>query len=361
MNLSDLPPLDNDGPPASNFEFMPAWRFYLPLAPHILGLAFKHGGLTTLTAADPSIPGGGLVGESKTRTLDLITGPSRKLIAPYLRLTRDRAPIPPVDLPARLLQAGVTFPAVAKPDMACRGAGVRKVETIDDVAAYWNVFPVGADMVLQTRITLEPEAGIFYIRDPETDKASIFSMTLKYTPGVTGDGTSTLRELILADPRASLTADVYFAKPNLDLERVPAKDEKVSLAFAGNHCRGSVFRDGAEFITPKLTKKIDTILKSMPDFYFGRIDVRFKSLSALGNGNGFKIIEVNGVGSEATHVWDNRFTLRDARGVLKDQFRIAFETGAVMKARDAKTTPLIKLIMMWWKERRLTARYPVSD
>ena len=47
MTIADLPPLENDGPPASPFEFMPAWRFYLPLVPHILGLAFKHGGLFT--------------------------------------------------------------------------------------------------------------------------------------------------------------------------------------------------------------------------------------------------------------------------------------------------------------------------
>ncbi len=361
MTIADLPPLQNDGPPASDFEFMPAWRFYLPLVPHILSLAFKHGGLTVLTAADPAIPGGGLVGESKTRILDQVDGPARDNIAPYVRLIRDRAGIPPSDLPARMRRAGVTFPAVAKPDMSCRGAGVRTVDSPKDLRTYWQLFPVGAEMVVQSRVMLEPEAGIFYIRDPETDETSIFSLTLKYTPGVTGDGASTLRDLILADERAKLTAQVYLDKPNLELERVPVKGEHVPLAFAGNHCRGSAFRDGAEFITPELTAAIDRILRTMPDFYFGRMDVRFESLAKLRKGEGFKIIEINGVGSEATHIWDNRFTLKDARNVLKDQYRIAYEIGAKVKACGARPTPLWKLLMMWSKERRLTARYPVSD
>lgn len=361
MSVADLPPFENDGPPASPFEFMPAWRFYLPLAPYILKLARQHGGLTALTAADPEIPAGGLVGESKSQLLDQVSGPSRALIAPYLRLERDPATIPPTDLSARMLQTGVTFPAVAKPDMSCRGAGVRRVNTLDDVARYWADFPKGAAMMLQTRVEHEPEAGIFYVRDPETDQSSIFSMTLKYTPKVMGDGTSNLKDLILADPRARRTAKVYFQKPNIDLERVPAEGEAVPLAFAGNHCRGAGFRDGAEFVTDALTACVDEIMRSMPDFYFGRMDVRFESLAKLKQGKGFGIVEINGVGSEATHIWDNRFTLKNARAVMKDQFRIAYETGAKMSDRGAEATGLGQLIWMWLKERRLTARYPVSE
>lgn len=360
MSVADLPPLDNDGPPASPFEFLPAWRFYLPLVPHIGGLALKHG-FTTLTAANPAIPGGGLVGESKTQILDLVSGPARALIAPYLKVTRTSEAAPPADLNDRMNAAGVTFPAVAKPDMSCRGAGVRKVETLEDIARYWALFPVGAELMLQSRITLEPEAGIFYIRDPHTDEAMIFSLTLKYTPCVTGDGVSSLRQLIMTDARARQTANVYLGKPNLALDRVPEQGEQVPLSFAGNHCRGSAFRDGAEFITPALTQTVDEICRALPDFHFGRLDVRFETLAALQKGDGFKIIEINGVGSEATHIWDNRFTLGAARGVLKEQFTRAYEIGSGLKQTGAQPTPLLKLLSMWWTERRLTARYPASD
>jgi hypothetical protein len=89
--------------------------------------------------------------------------------------------------------------------------------------------------------------------------------------------------------------------------------------------------------------------------------LRFESLATLGKGEGFRVIEINGVGSEATHIWDNRFSLKEARAVLKDQFRLAYEIGAKMKARGAKPTPLWKVLWMWGRERRLTARYAVSD
>jgi len=361
MSISDLPPLDNGGPPASAFEFMPAWKFYLPLAPHILKLAIKHRGIATLSAANPAISGGGLAGESKSRTLDLVEGPVRELIAPYVCVRRDFYDAPPLDIEEQLKAAGVTFPAVAKPDMSCRGAGVRKVETFNDIRDYWLTFPKGADLMLQSRIELEPEAGIFYLRDPDTGDASLFSLTLKYTASVTGDGATNLRDLIHGNPRARLTEDVYFQKPNLDLDHVPTEGERVPLAFAGNHCRGAVFRDGAEHMTPDLLVAVGKVMSAMPDFHFGRMDVRFESLAKLRKGEGFKIIEINGVGSEATHIWDNRYELKVARDVLKDQYAIAYDFGTKMKAKGAKPTSLLKLIMMWQKERRFTARYPVSD
>ena len=51
----------------------------------------------------------------------------------------------------------------------------------------------------------------------------------------------------------------------------------------------------------------------MPDFHFGRIDVRFAvAVRRCCAATGFRIIEINGAGSEATHVWDPRTTLREA-------------------------------------------------
>ncbi len=360
MSLADLPPLENGGPVASAFEFMPAWRFYLPLVPHIAVLAFKHGGLSTLTAANPAVKGGGLVGESKSEILDLVTGDARKSIAPYLRLRREAGALPNT-IEQQMRQAGVSFPAVAKPDISCRGAGVRTIANMDELGKYWYSFPESADLVLQARISHEPEAGIFYIRHPEEEHAQIFSLTLKYTQSVVGDGVTSLRGLIMRDPRAALSAKVYLSKPTLDLEHIPQREARVTLNFAGNHCRGAVFRDGHDFITPELTAAIDRIMRSMPEFHFGRMDVRFESLEKLQQGSGFSIIEINGVGSEATHIWDNRFTLSAARATLRDQFAHAYEIGATMRARGAQPLSLFRLISMWLKERHLTGRYPVSE
>ena len=76
------------------------------------------------------------------------------------------------------------------------------------------------------------------------------------------------------------------------------------LAFAGNHCRGSIFRNGNAYITPALTEALDQILADVDDFYYGRLDVRFRHIDALMRGEDFEIIEINGAASEATHIWD---------------------------------------------------------
>ncbi len=51
------------------WEFWPMWATYLPLVPYLVFLAIKHRSLTLFTAANPGIPSGGLVGESKSQIL----------------------------------------------------------------------------------------------------------------------------------------------------------------------------------------------------------------------------------------------------------------------------------------------------
>ncbi len=357
---ADLPPLDNGGPILSSFELMPAWRFYLPIFLEIARLGMRYG-LTTLTAANPSIPTGGLVGESKAQVLDLVTGPARDLIAPYIKVTRQPGEAPLAGLKDQMTDAGLAYPVVAKPDVSCRGAGVRRLRSDEDLRAYWECFPANADFMVQALVPWEPEAGIFYARDPDTDAPRIISLTLKYTPSVIGDGQSTLQQLIEADRRAAQAKDIYLAKPGLEPMRIPGSGERVAIAFAGNHCRGSVFRDGRDYITPELTAAIDEVTRAIPGYHFGRFDVRFESLAELQRGRGFKIIEFNGVGSEAVHVWDNRYTLKQAREDLRAQYRLAYAIGAAQRRKGVRPSSLMDIITAWQRERRLVQRYPVSE
>ena len=49
----------------TRWEFWPMWALYMPLTPYLIGLALKHRSLTLFTAANPDIPAGGFIGESK--------------------------------------------------------------------------------------------------------------------------------------------------------------------------------------------------------------------------------------------------------------------------------------------------------
>lgn len=348
-------------PPVSFFEFWPRWLFYAPVVAHCAALGLRYLSPVLLTAANPRIAAGGLCGESKTSILDQVGGEERALLARYTTVCVAGTAEDLAAAERAMAAAGLAYPVVAKPDIGCNGTGVRVARGPAALASYLAAFPHEERAVLQELIPFENEAGIFYVRHPDEAQGRITSITLKETPSVVGDGRRRLRELILDDPRAGRIAHLYLPRLTHRLERVPPQGTRVPLVFVGNHCKGAIFRDGASHITPALTARIERLARAIPEFHFGRIDVRFASLAALRRGEAFRVIEVNGAGSEATHVWDPRTTLLRA---WRDQFLhygLAYRIGAANRARGARPTGVRELFRLWRTQRRLMAAYPLHD
>jgi hypothetical protein len=309
------------------------------------------------TAANPRLELGGLVGESKSAILDLVAPAQRHLLAAY-------ACLPAGDVAAAeqaMRAAGLDYPVIAKPDVGCNGTGVRLLADRDGLARYLGEFPPGAGLVLQRFVTEEGEAGIFYIRRPGEANGRISSLTLKQAPHVIGDGRSNLAALVRADPRAGRVPELYLRALGARAALVPAAGERVRLVLVGNHCKGSIFLDGRDAITPALTERIEALARAVPEFNFGRFDVRFASLAALRRGDGFTVIEINGVGSEATHVWDARAKLLPAWADQLAHYRAAFAIGAAERARGARPSGVPAMFRHWLRQRRLMAAYPAHD
>jgi hypothetical protein len=346
-------------PAVSPFEFLPGWVAYGPVVLQWIALGLRYGDLSLPTAANPAITTGGLCGESKAAILDLVQGGARHWIAPYTTMVTGEADAAAAR--AAMQAAGLALPVVIKPDIGCNGTGVRLVQSEAALAAALASFPRGVRLVLQRLVPWEGEAGIFYIRRPDDDVGHISSLTLKSAPVVIGDGASSLRALILADPRHGRLQHLYLARLNDRLDEVPARGARVRLVFAGNHCKGSIFRNGAAQITPALTARIDSIARSMPGFCFGRVDVRFRSLQGLREGRNFSIIEINGVGSEATHIWDPNTPLREVFAAQFAHYRAAFEIGRENRRRGARPSGVRVMWRDWRNQQRLMASYPLND
>lgn len=343
-------------PLLSRFEFWPGWLFYAPIIAQWLLLGLRHGSLSLPTAANPCIETGGLCGESKSSILDSVAPAARSLVAPYVIFV---AGIDDADQAARAGHLG--WPLVLKPDIGCNGAGVRLVHNPSELAAAAAEFPHGVRLMLQRFVADPGEAGLFYVRHPDQPIGRITSLTLKYAPTVVGDGRSTLHALVLAHPRAGRVPWLYLPRLHDRLASVPSAGSVVPLVFTGNHCKGSVFENGAECITPALTGRIDEFARGIPQFHFGRIDVRYSSEAALRAGQGFSVIEVNGTGSEATHIWDARCTLRQAYVSQFQHYGMAWEIGRVMRNRGHRPCGLGAMHRAWREQRRLMASYPMSD
>jgi hypothetical protein len=267
----------------------------------------------------------------------------------------------PESLSALVEEAGLSFPLVLKPDIGWRGFGVRLVADVDALAADLATFPAGCTLILQAYVPYAGEAGVFYVRRPGEERGFIFSMTFRYFPHVVGDGRSTLAELIERDPRAAWKAKLHRATLGERLGTVPAAGELVRLHMVGSSRVGGLYKDARAYASPALTRRFDEIADAMPNFHFGRFDVRFASAERLVEGEDIQIIEINGAGAEAIHVWDPEYTLTDVYADLFRQQALMFEVGALNRARGFRPLSLRELVGFQQRQQRLLSIYPASN
>lgn len=325
----------------TRWEFWPPWVVYPPVVLYVLTLMVRHRGVTVFTSANPAIIGGGFVGESKAEILTWLAQATDRV--PAFIVLESAAGLEARRAAARAFAAERGLPVVLKPDQGQRGSGVVVARTPAQLDA--DVAACGVDTILQ-RYVPGVEYGLFYYRRPGEAHGHVFSITEKRRAEVIGDGRRTLEGLILDDPRAVALAQTYLEMNTEGRDAVPARGQRVTLSELGTHCRGSIFLDGREVSTPALVEAVDRIGRAAEGFYFGRFDVRAASVDALRAGE-FSILELNGVTSEATHIYDPRHSLWAAYRTLFEQWRLAFEIGAANRARGVTPTPLRTLVRLW--------------
>jgi len=348
----------------SFFEFWPSQIIYLPIVIQWLWLALRYRSLTLPLISNPSIYLGGMVGESKSTVLALTGKKSSLYLAPYVSIfneTHKSANIRLVEALNKMQMLNLTFPVIGKPDIGCRGAGVKIIRDKESLKNYLLRFPDQANLLLQKKISYEAEAGIFYIRHPDKQQGEIFSITLKYAPYVIGDGQRSLRQLIIDDPRANKISGIYFKRHKDKLDTVIPEKKAFRLTFAGSHCKGSIFRDGNMYITESLRQTFDDISADIKGFNYGRFDVRFESIEKLMQGKRFHILEINGASSEATHIWDKNTDLKEVYRTLFYQYRTLFRIGNINRKAGHRPPSVWLLYKAWRDEKKLVDQYPETD
>lgn len=338
------------------WEFWPMWAFYAPVVAWVGLLSLRYGGPTTITAANPGMPDGGTVGESKSDILALLPaavtirwfvvepGPRRARLAGWRE---------------RMEERGWTFPLVLKPDVGQRGQGVRLARSAFDVARYLAREP--------RRVLVQPyhpgpfEAGVFYYRHPAAARGRILSITDKHFPAVIGDGRSTVEDLIWAHPRYRVQAATFLVRHRRMRDRILAPGERLQLALAGNHAQGTLFRDGRHLITPALEQRIDEIARACPGFYVGRFDVRYSDPAEFIAGRDLAIVELNGATAEATDIYDPANSLLAAYRRLFTQWRMVYAIGAANRSRGARVSSLRRMVRLIREHCATRPGYVISD
>ncbi len=381
-------------------EFWPVWVFYLPFVPGFVWLALRHRGPMTFTCADPGIShGGGLVGESKSEILRGFVLPPPPLPAgevsesfPGARtegasssggLARFIAPFQLIEaLPDHNQRAETAlralrerpdlggFPIILKPDLGCRGYGLRLARSEADVREYFRAMT--RPVIVQRYHPGPYEIGVLWARVPQLTgtvddwPGEVFSATGKEFPVIIGDGRRNLETLIWHHPRYRMQAAVFLKRHADQASRVLANRERMPLGLAGNHCQGAKFIDGMPAVTHELAVCIDRIAQDFRNpatglrLDFARFDIRYSNEADLAAGRNFLIVEANGTSSESTSMYDPTKTIGWTYGLLYRHWLRLFRIGTARKREGVRPMTLRGVLRAWGAERK-RPRWGVAD
>ncbi|SFS74754.1 ATP-grasp domain-containing protein [Lutibacter maritimus] len=308
-----------------NWEYWSASMFYVPLLPYAFYLAIKAKSFGFFSAVNPGIEGSGNGLESKFKTIELLPDyckpksifiPKNETLANVIE---------------KLKTSAIHYPIIIKPDIGFRGLLVKKIADEQELSSYSKKYN-SINLIIQEFIDLKNECGIFYHRFPTEKSGKITSLTLKKYLAVIGDGTSTLSELIKKDQRSQnyLQSILEINKSKLDV--VYKKNEEILLNVIGNHSKGTQFINGNHLINSNLITILNDLNKNIDGWCYGRIDVKYNTFDELLKGENFKVLEINGIIAEPTHIYDaSKGTYFDALLSIKKHWQLIYKIGTSNK------------------------------
>jgi hypothetical protein len=250
---------------------------------------------------------GGFEGENKMEMYNLLpqgSYPRTSLIDPSMSANAVQ----------ELLRANdLSFPVAVKPDIGRMGLMFRKINSISALMKYHDRMIV--DYVIQEFINYPLEVSVFYYRLPNEQKGTITGFVRKDCLSVTGDGISTLYDLMLRYPRVQFRLRELNAKHASMLNHIIPSDKNYILCDALNLSRGGKLVSLEHEKNNELLALFDG-LSYAGDFYFGRYDIKCQSIEDLKKGKNFSILEFNGSGAEPHHVYGNGNSLVEAITIL---------------------------------------------
>ena len=284
-----------------HWEYWPFQIVYIPIYFLWAFYALKARTIFFFNASNPTMRNGGFIMDSKMEIYNLIP----QKFYPKTAFVKEKISFEQVE--TILKTVAINFPFIAKPDIGLRGSAVKKINTIEELQSYHN--KANFDYLLQDLIPFELEVGIFYVRFPQESHGKITGIVAKEYLIVEGDGFSSIELLLKANPRYEFQLKALQKEYGPELKSVLPIGEKRNLVPYGNHARGAKFIDASNKISPELTKVIDEMCLQIPEFYFGRMDLMFNSWEDLEQGKNFSLVELNGAGSEPTHIYDPKHSL----------------------------------------------------
>ncbi len=304
-----------------HWELWPFLVIYAPLGFVWLYYAVKAGAFYFFSNVNTTLTFAGFEGEAKSEMYIQLPEnlyPKTLCVAHYEE---------PVYILARAKEAGIQFPFAVKPDVGTQGLMFRIISNVNELLSYHACLT--GDYVIQSFVDLPQEYSLFYIRYPGEKKGKITGLILKEYLSVTGDGNSTLYQLMMQSSKAKHRLAEMSKKHKRHLAEVIPKDEIFYLSIAGNHNRGARFINLHHEIDDRLRCTFDCIADAVPHFLYGRYDLKCTSLEDLKHGRNIQMLEYNGTGAEPNHIYDCGMSYFKALSVIQQHWKAMYEIGQI--------------------------------
>ncbi len=341
-----------------------AWHHhvkYIPLVPVWLWHCIKARSFWFFTASNPTITFGGFEGEGKMEMYNQLPGGS------YPKSIVIEPGIATHNLQQQITGSGFTYPYAVKPDIGMMGFMFRIINNETELYNYHASMP--KKYIVQELITYPLEVSVFYFRMPNETKGTVSGFLQKCPPTVTGNGKSSLRQLILSQKDLKFVQEDMLARHKNKLEWILPLGEVFTLSFACNRSQGGKLKSLAHEIDGQLRETFDKISCHAGYFYYGRYDVKCNSVAELKAGKNFSILEFNGAGAGVQHIYGNNLSLWQAMKTILVHWRMLYKISVYNNRKKGvkfwEFTPGLKFLraakqnLMFLKG--LDEKYPPSE
>ena len=229
------------------------------------------------------------------------------------------------------------YPLILKSNLGSVGKGIVKLNSEGEIDR--NVDRLLGDFLLQKFTPFSKEVGIFYVRTAKGQKIS--GINEKHFPTVVGNGKDTIAELAKNHYRYTHHWNSFLQ--DIDTSEVIADGESRRISFIGSHTLGCKFTDDTHLLTPELEQAVFSLFETQAGYNFGRIDVKAESHAALQRGE-FVVIEVNGIASLPTNMFDPKFSIWQAYRIFFEHARYLADAAASNKHQSMQLMSIKELL-----------------
>ncbi len=189
------------------------------------------------------------------------------------------------------------------------------------------------EYIVQEHINFPLEVSVFYYRFPNEQKGIITGFLKKEFLEVTGDGSSSLLELMVNYPRVSFRLEEMKAKHIRRLHEIIPAGEMYCLSPALNLSRGGKLVSLAKEKDEQLLKVFDELSNYTKTFYYGRYDIKCSSVDDLKKAKNFTILEFNGSGAEPHHIYGNGNNIWQAYLIVLHHWSVLYKISKYNRKR----------------------------